>query len=144
MEPSGGDSGGVSPLQSSPAAAFCLSVSWFCVSPPPPSRERRGTLFIGVFRSRRSRWSKDQRQRSLEGQKSGPHAARYCGRVGHPLLGLRPPFACFLRPQVFFLPKNDAPKFAGDLDDVWVPETLKYKTRGFCLCRVNSIKIGNK
>jgi hypothetical protein len=59
-------------------------------------------------------------------------------------LALGPPFDRFLRPQVFFLPKNDAPKFAGDLDDVWVPETLKYKTRVFCLCRVNSIKIGNK
>ena len=28
-EPFGGDSGGVSPLRSSPAAAFCLSVSGF-------------------------------------------------------------------------------------------------------------------
>ena len=73
----------------------------------------------------------------------GSHAAWYCGRVGPPLLALGPPFDRFLRPQVFFLPKNDAPKFAGDLDDVWVPETLKYKTRVFCLCRVNSIKIGN-
>ena len=32
-EPSGGDSGGVSPLRSSPAAAFCLLFRGFCVSP---------------------------------------------------------------------------------------------------------------
>ena len=66
VEPSGGDSGGVSPLRSSPAAAFWLSVSWFCVSPPPPFAKRQGTFFIGVFRSRRSRWTKDRRPRSSE------------------------------------------------------------------------------
>ena len=63
---------------------------------------------------------------------------------GPPRLALEPPFARFLRPHVFFLPNIDARKFPGDFVDVWVPETLKYKTRVFCLCRVNSIKIGNK
>ena len=77
MEPSGGDSGGVSPLRSSPAAAFCLSVPWFCVSTPPLFAKRHGTFFIGVFRSRRSRWTKDRRPRSSEVETSWAHAAMY-------------------------------------------------------------------
>ena len=81
-EPSGGDSGGVSPLRSSPAAAFCLSVSWFSVSPPPPFAKRQGTFFIGVFRSRRSRWTKDRRPRSSEGERAGPTWPGILGRVG--------------------------------------------------------------
>ena len=44
---------------------------------------------------------------------------------GPPRLALEPPFARFLRPQVFFLPNIDARKFPGDFVDVWVPETLK-------------------
>ena len=40
-------------------------------------REIPGDLFIGVFRSRRSRWTKDRRPRSSEGEKSWAHAARY-------------------------------------------------------------------
>ena len=55
----------------------------------------------------------------------GSHKARYRGRVGPPLLALGAPLVRFLRPQVFFLPNIDARKFAGDLDVVWVPETLK-------------------
>ena len=140
VEPSGGDSDGVSPLRSSPAAAFWLSVSWFCVSPPPPFAKRQGTFFIGVFRSRRSRWRKDRWQWSVEAHYRGSHAARYRGRVGPPLLALGAPLVRFLRPQVLFLPKNDARKFAGHLDVVWVPETLKERNRVFCLRRVNSIK----
>ena len=60
--------------------------------------------------------------------------------MGPPLLALGAPLVRFLRPQVFFLPNIDARKFAGDLDVVWVPETLKYRNRVFCLRRVNSIK----
>ena len=92
-EPSGGDSGSVSPLRSSPAAAFCLSVFWFCVSPPPPLSKRQGTFFIGVFRSRRSRWTKDRRQKSHEGQNGGSHAATVLGHVGPPLFAFWTPFA---------------------------------------------------
>ena len=55
----------------------------------------------------------------------GSHAATVPGRVGPPRLALEPPFARFLRPQVFFLPNIDAHKFPGDFVDVWVPETLK-------------------
>ena len=65
-EPTGGDSGSVSPLRSSPAAAFCLLFRVFRVSPPPPFAKRQGTFFIGVFRSRLCRWSKDRRPRSSE------------------------------------------------------------------------------
>jgi hypothetical protein len=43
-EPSGGDSGGVSPLQSSPTAAVRLSVSVFLISPPPPSQPAGGPI----------------------------------------------------------------------------------------------------
>ena len=58
----------------------------------------------------------------------GSHVATVPGRVGPPsslCLALEPPFARFLRPQVFFLPNIDARKFPGDFVDVWVPETLK-------------------
>ena len=55
----------------------------------------------------------------------GSHAATVPGHVGPPRLALEPPFARFLRPQVFFLPNIDARKFPGDFVDVWVPETLK-------------------
>ena len=87
---------------------------------------RRGAIFIVGFRSRRSRERKDRRQRSHEAPEGGPHAAKEYGRVGHPLLGLRPPLVCFLRSQVFFLHKTDARKFSGHLDVVWVLETSKY------------------
>ena len=45
-------------------------------------------------------------ERSPGGQEGGPHAAPVPGRVGHPLSALRPPFACFLRSEVFLLPKK--------------------------------------
>ena len=89
-EPFGGDSGGVSPLRSSPAAAFCLLFCGFCVSPPPPRETPRGTIFIVGFRSRRSHGDKDRRHRSHEGEKGVHHVARESGHVGPPnfLLGL--------------------------------------------------------
>ena len=45
---SGGDSGGVSPLRSSPAAAFCLSVSGFVFLRRLPM-ENAGGLFYSRF-----------------------------------------------------------------------------------------------
>ena len=90
---------------------------WFCVSPSPPSGKRRGTIFIVVFRSRGSFRKKDRRKRGHEGQKWWAHAAPVPGRVGHPLSPLRPPFACILRSEVFFLPKkNDPRKFSAHYD----------------------------
>ena len=41
------------------------------------SRNARGPFFIGVFRSRRSRWTKDRRPRSSEVETSWAHAAMY-------------------------------------------------------------------
>ena len=58
-EPSEGDSGGVSPLRSSPAAAFCLLFRGFCVSSPPPCETPRGTIFIVGFRSIRRHEDED-------------------------------------------------------------------------------------
>ena len=88
-EPSGGDSGSVSPLRSSPAAAFCLSILWFPVSPPPPFAKRQGAFFIDIFRSRRSRWKKNRRQRSSEGETSWAHVAMYFRPRGTHHLGPR-------------------------------------------------------
>ena len=119
---------------------ICNSRSLFRCFCGATSRERRGTIFIGGFRSKPSRWRKDRRQRSSEGQKGGSHAARYMGRVGPLIWALGPPLVCFLRSHALFLPKTDARKFSGHLDVVWVPETLKYRNRVFCLCGVNSIK----
>ena len=123
-----GDHAGSAPPEFSPSnLQLLISVSVFPCSCGAPSRERRGTFFIGVFRSRQCRWSEDRRQRSHEGQTSGPHTATVPGRVGHPRLVLGPPFVRFLRSQVFFLPNIDAPKIASHLDVVWVPETSKYR-----------------
>ena len=90
------DSGGASPLRSSPAAAFCLSVSGF-VFLRRHLLENVGGLFIVIFRSRGSFGKKDRRKRGHEGQKRWAHTAPVTGRVGYPLLPLRPPFACFFR-----------------------------------------------
>ena len=104
-EPSGGDSGGISPLRSSPAAAFCLSVSGFCVFPPPPCETTWGALYIGVFRSKGSFGKKDRRQWIHEGQKGGSHAAKESGRVGLCLWAFGPPL--FLLPSLLrFLPSK--------------------------------------
>ena len=75
-EPSGGDSGSVSPLRSSPATAFCLLFRDFCVSPPPPFETHRGPIFIVGFRSKGSFGKKNRRQRSHEAQFRGSHAAK--------------------------------------------------------------------
>ena len=91
-EPSGGDSGSVSPLRSSLAAAFYLLFRGFCVSLPP-----RGTIFTVGFRSRRSHGDEDRRHRSHEGEKGVPHASWYRGRVGPPHLVLVAPIASILR-----------------------------------------------
>ena len=119
---------------------ICSSRSLFQCFCGAPSRERRGIIFIGVFRSKRSRWTKNRRQRSLEGQSGGSHAARYLGRMGPLIWALGPPLVCFSRSQVLFIPNIDVRKFAGHLDVVWVSETLKERNRVFCLRRVNSIK----
>ena len=97
-EPSGGDSGSVSPLRSSPAAAFCLLFRVFRVSPPPPHETPRGTLFIVGFRSRRSHGDENGRHRSHEGEKRWSYAARESDRVGPPILGLGPPMPSIFVP----------------------------------------------
>ena len=82
-EPSGGDSGGVSPLRSSPAAAFCLLFLGFCVSPPPPSETPRGTIFIVGFRSRRSHGDENGRHRSHKAQDRDPTRPRNLATWAH-------------------------------------------------------------
>ena len=99
-EPLGGDSGGVSPLRSSPAAAFCLLFRGFCVSPPPPCETPRGTIFVVSFRSRQRNGDEDRRHQRLEAQDSGPHVAKESGRVGPPLLAFGLPLFCLLRSYV--------------------------------------------
>ena len=102
-------------------------ISWFCVSPPPSSGKHRGTIFIVVFRSRRSFGKKDRRQRSHEAQNKGSHAARESSHVGLCVLALGPPLLRLLRSYAFFLPKFDPRKFSGHLNVFWVPETQKYR-----------------
>jgi hypothetical protein len=81
-EPFGGDSGGVSPLQSPPAAAGRLSILEFSISPPPPFATHIGTLFIVGLRSRRSHRDEDRRHQSHEGGTGMLHVARESDRVG--------------------------------------------------------------
>ena len=54
--------------------------------------------FMGIiFWKEEDLGAKEASKRRPEGRKRVPHAARYRGRVGHPLLPLRSLFACFLR-----------------------------------------------
>ena len=125
------DSSGVSPLRSSPTAAFYLSVSSFVFLRRLLSKLLGGAIFIVGFRSRRSQGDQDRRHRSHEGEKEVPHAARYRGRVGPPnfLLGLL--FSRILGSDVFFLPHIGPRKILGHLDVVWVPEGQKTLKKGF-------------
>ena len=93
-------SAGVSPLQSA-ASDLRFGVSLFATA---SLWKTSGDYFIGVFRSRGCFWAKDRRKRGHEGRNRWAHAAPVPGRVGPPILGLRPPFVCFFR-SVFLLPK---------------------------------------
>ena len=71
---SGGDSGGS-------LLSLCF---WFCVSLPPPSGKRRGTFYIGIFRSQGCFRAKDRCKWGHEGQKRWAHAAPVPSCVGAP------------------------------------------------------------
>ena len=103
-EPTGGDSGSVSPLRSSPAAAFCLLFRVYRVSPLSPRETPRGTLFIVGFRSRRSHGDENGRHRSHEGEKRVPHAARgwASGLYFQPIAFLSKILNCALWPCPFW------------------------------------------
>ena len=103
-----------------------VSVSWFLCFCGAPFRRASGTSFIVGFRSRRSFWRKDRRQRSLEAPDGGSHAAKESGHVGPTKILLGLPFVRFLGSYALFLPKTDARKILGHLDVVWVPETSKH------------------
>ena len=72
---SGGDSGGISPLRSSPAVAFYLSVSGLVFLRRLPLEKRWGTFLIGIFRSRGCFWPKDRCKWGHEDQLGWAHAA---------------------------------------------------------------------
>ena len=95
-----------------PICSFRSLFRGFYVSAALPSERHRETIFIGVFRSRRSFCKKDRRHWSHEGQVDGSHAAKESSRVGPPLLAFRLPLFRFLRSYALFLPKNDARKFS--------------------------------
>jgi hypothetical protein len=122
-EPSGGDSGGIYPLQSSPTAADRLSISVFSISSPPPFATRRGTLYIVGFRSRRSQRDEDRRHQSNEVRTSSPHAAQASGCMGHAYFSLGPPLLHFLVSEVLFCEKTGSHKVSSNFDSVWVPES---------------------
>jgi hypothetical protein len=71
-EPSGGDSSGVSPLQSPSAVDGRLPVLMFSIPPLPHFATRKGGLFIVGFRSRWSHRDEDQWHQSHEGETSMP------------------------------------------------------------------------
>ena len=143
VEPSGGGFRWRFPPSIFSGGSLLSLCFWFCVSPPPPLENPRGAIFIVGFRSRRSHGDEDRWQQSLEGPDEWSHAARYRGRMGHPLLALRPPFACILRSEVFFLPKNDPRKFSAHYDVVKDLKQIRKEIRVFCLRMINSIKRGN-
>ena len=103
-----------------------------CVSAALSFAKALGGSIYSRFRSRRSFGKKDRRQRRPEGHFGGSHAVRESGHVGPPLSAFWSPFLRFLCAYVSFLPKKSDPrKVSGHLDVVWVPETSKYRKRGF-------------
>ena len=130
-EPSGGDSGSVSPsdlLRRQPSVS-CFVV--FVFLRRLPYETPRGTIFIVVFRSRRRHGDEDRRHWRLEAQVGGSHAVKESDRVGPPLSALGFPFVRFLRSYTSFLPKTDAREILGHLGVGWVPESQKDGKRGF-------------
>ena len=111
----------------------------FCVSVALPFKRCCETIFIGVFRSRRSFWKKDRRHRSHEGQVDGSHAAKEYGRVGPPLLAFGLPL--FLLPSLPRLVPSKKPMLV-NFQVIWTSfGSLKVKNMEkvfFWFCRVNS------
>ena len=122
--------------------AICNSRSLFRCFCGAPSRERRGTIFIGGFRSKRSRWRKDRRQRSSEGQSGGPTRPGTWAAWAH----LSGPSG--LRLFASFAPRSSSFQILMllKLQVIWTSfGSLKHQNieNGvFCLRRVNSRKIG--
>ena len=86
--------------------------------------------------------SEGSEQAEARGPKEGgPHGQGIWPR-GHPLLGLRPPLVCFLRSQVFFLPKLMLVNFQVIWTSFGFLKHQNIENRVFCQCRVNSRKIG--
>ena len=69
----------------------------FCVSAALSSERVRESIFILVFRSRRSHGDEDRWHRRLEAPDGLLHAARESGRVGPPILALGLTLLHFLR-----------------------------------------------
>ena len=110
-----------------PIFSLLVSVSCFSRVAALPSKKRRGTLYLGVFRSWGCFRAKDRSKRGHEGQMGWAHTAWYRGRVGHSLSAFWPPLFSILFPNALFLQNNDPRKFSAHLDVVWVPETSKYR-----------------
>ena len=114
----------------------------FGVSPPPPSRKRRGTFYIGIFRSRGCFRAKDRRKRGHEGQKRWPTQLQYQAAWGNPFC---PSGLCSLAsfaPRSSSFQNNDPRKFIAHYDVVKALKQIRKEIGVFCLRRINSIKRG--
>ena len=90
-----GDHAGSAPSEFSPSdLQVQISVSWFLCFRPPPRDLRRGLFLYSVLGQDGVVGEKIDGNGATRLQKVGPMES---GRVGHPLLGLRPPLVCFLR-----------------------------------------------
>ena len=118
---SGGDSGGVSPLRSSPAAAFCLSVSSF-VFLRRPLLENIGGLFLYSFLGHEEASGRRINANGATSPKRGGPTWPGTGAVwGTPFRPSGLHFFSILLPNGFFLQNNDPRKFSAHLDVVWDP-----------------------
>ena len=142
MEPSGGGFRRRFPPPIFSSGSLLSLCFWFCVSPPPSSGKRRGTIFIVVFRSRGSFGKKDQRKWSHEAQKGGPTrpgTGATWGTLFWPS-GLR--LLASFAPRSSCFQKNDPRKCAAHYDVVKALKQIRKEIGVFCLHRINSIKKG--
>ena len=138
-----GDHAGSAPPEFSPSnLQLQISVLVFLCFRWPPSEKQRETIFIVVFRSRRSFWKKDRRQRSHEGPDEWSHAAKESGHVGHLFRPSGLHFFASFAPMHSSFQKMILVNFQVNWTSFGSLKHQNIENRVFCQCRVNSRKIG--
>ena len=126
-----------------PIFSLLISVFWFLSCGGPPLEKRRGTSYIGVFRSRDASGRRIDANGATRAKLSGPTQP---GTVAawDPLV-----WSSGLRSLTSFAPKSSPSKimtllkFIAHHDVVKVLKHIKKEIGVFCLRRINSIKRGN-
>ena len=131
--------------RSFPPPIYSLLVSVSCFScGGSPFEKHRGTLYIGVFRSRGYFRAKDRRKRGHEGQNRWATWLQYQAAWGTPFCHSGLCSLASFAPRSFSFQNNDPRKFAAHYDVVKVLKQIRKEIGVFCLRKINSIKRGNQ